>query len=640
MLVLHRSCRTFLLALFALSSTALPAVAQKKAFVLGDMIKPFTPPKLEELDKTADWQDKPVQDALQLLRDKQAKEKPAATVAEALKLKNDSPKNNAIIQSALGRLPTSDKAVDWDATITRHINFDIKSINPLNTSSTNEVDVNGMHGYGLFSFDWNFVPFAAKETVVKWQSSKDGLMDKIVLRDDLTWSDGKPITAQDVVFSYKVLLSSEVPIPAQRTGTDEIKWVEAYDDYTLVFFHKAALATNVWNLNFSILPKHVFENTLAEDPTMLKSKAHVAYENNPVVGGPYKVASRVAGQNIVLERREDYYMHKGKQVRDKPYFKTIRFQVVQDPTVALLSLKRGDIDELILTPQQWKEQTEGNDFYGKCTKAYATEWVSFHFLWNQKTSDGKPSPFFADKRVRQAMGYAFDHDEMLKKLRLGLDAPCTGMFHPDSQWSPKPAPKPLKQDLDKAEDLLAAAGWKDTDNDGILDKVINGKKTKFDFTILVSNRQDRIDICNLLKTNLDQIGIRCTVRPLEFATLIQNMQDKTFEASFGGWGTGTDPDTSLNIWGKGEGRNYGSYDNPEVDKLFEAGKREFDPAKRRLIYQKIAQLVYDDQPYTWLFYQNAYYGFNKDLRGYMFSPRGPYHYGPGFSSIYRPAAAP
>lgn len=634
MSVFSRSfCRTLILvALFACCVG--PAAAQKKEFQLGDMIKPFTPPTLAELDKTADWQDRPVLDALELLREKQAKEKPLATVAEALKLKNDSAKNNTTILSALGRLPVNDAAVNWDANVSRHINFDIKSINPLLTSSTYEVDVNGLHGYGLFSFDWNMKPFAAKETVVKWQTSKDGMMDKVILRDDLVWSDGKPITAHDLVFSYKVLLSSEVPIPAQRTGTDEIKWLEAYDDYTLVYFHKAALATNVWNLNFSVIPKHVFENTIAEDPTLLKSKAHVAYENNPVVGGPYKVATRSPGQNIVLERREEYYMHKGKQVRDKPYFKTIRFQIVQDQTVALLSLRRGDIDELILTPNQWLEQTTTNDFYAKCTKSYATEWVSFHFLWNQKT------PFFSDKRVRQAMGYAYDHEEMLKKLRLGLDAPCTGMFHPDSQWAPKPSPKPLKQDLDKAEDLLAAAGWEDTDNDGILDKTINGKKVKFDFTILVANRQDRIDICNLLRTNLDQIGIRCTVRPLEFATLISNMQDKTFEASFGGWGTGTDPDTSLNIWGKGENRNYGSYDNPEVDRLFEAGKKEFDPAKRAKIYQKISQLVYDDQPYTWLFYQNSYYGFNKELRGYMFSPRGPFHYGPGFSSVYRPVAVP
>ena len=77
---------------------------------------------------------------------------------------------------------------------------------------------------------------------------------------------------------------------------------------------------------------------------------------------------------------------------------------------------------------------------------------------------------------------------------------------------------------------------------------------------------------------------------------------------------------------------------PEVDKLFEAGMREFDLDKRAKIYQQISLILTEDQPYTWLFYQNAFYGFNKSLRGYMFSPRGPYHYGPGFGSIWKPAA--
>ena len=84
----------------------------------------------------------------------------------------------------------------------------------------------------------------------------------------------------------------------------------------------------------------------------------------------------------MLERREDYYMHNGKQVRDKPYFKTIRFRVIQEPDVALLGLKGGEIDEMMLTPQQWRTQTTDDEFYKNNTKAYGTEWVSFHFVWN------------------------------------------------------------------------------------------------------------------------------------------------------------------------------------------------------------------------------------------------------------------
>jgi peptide/nickel transport system substrate-binding protein len=165
---------------------------------------------------------------------------------------------------------------------------------------------------------------------------------------------------------------------------------------------------------------------------------------------------------------------------------------------------------------------------------------------------------------------------------------------------------------------------------------VDGKKLKFDFGVIVASRQDRIDICSLLKQNLKEVGIEVTVRPLDFAVLQQKLQDHTFEAAFGGWATGAYPDTSENIWGTGKERNYGHYANPEVDRLFAQGRKEFDKEKQRLIYQKIHTLIAQDQPYTWLFYQNSYYGFRKELRGYMFSPRGPYHYSPGVFSLWKP----
>jgi peptide/nickel transport system substrate-binding protein len=602
-----------------------------KAFKLGDMIKPFDPPTLDELNSKVKWVDRPVVDAAPLLRERQAKEKQLATVSEALKLKNNSPQENEKILSGLGRLPSEEgKEVNWDATINRHSYGDVNSVNPILASSIVEFDISGLINFGLFSFDWNFNPFASKDSVVSWQSSEDRLYDKVVLRDDLTWSDGKPITAHDVEYSFKVILTEAVPVKAQRSGTDKLKWVKAYDDHTVVFFHQESLVTNEWNLNFSIIPKHVFEKTIAQDPLLNRLPEHVELENNPIVGGPYTIKSRTRGQEIVLERRESYYMHEGKQVRDKPYFKTVRFRIRDNPSVSLLTLKAGDIDEMILVPEQWRTQTTDDEYYKNNTKAYATEWTEFHFVWNCK------SDFFSDKRVRQAMSFAFDHKEMIEKLRYGLDAPCNGMFNSSSKWAPKPAPKPYEQDQDKAEQLLEEAGWVDSDGDGIRDKTINGKKVPFEFTILVNSKQDRIDICTLLKQSLDQIGIKCDVKPLEFAVLIEKLQKHEFAAAFGGWGTGTDPDTSDNIWGTGQERNYGHYSNPEVDKLFDAGRHEFDPEKRAEIYRKIHLLTYEDQPYTWLFFQNAYYGFNKSLRGYVFSPRGPYHYSPGFSSIWKP----
>jgi peptide/nickel transport system substrate-binding protein len=609
-----------------------PGEAEPKEFVLGDLIEPFDPPTLEELESQVEWIDQPVLDDLQLLRQRQAGEKVLATVDAALALRNTSPEANAKICSALGRLPAGDGEVDWNATIFRHTRADMKSTNPLMQSSTTEFEVLSLTSFGLYSFDWTFRPFAMSQHVVSWQSSKDHMVDKVVLRDDLSWSDGKPITAHDVVFSYKVIMSSQVPVPAVRPGTDQIKWIEAYDDHTLVFFHKEPLATNLWNLNFPVIPRHVYGESVHEDPTLQDSAYHVKCENEPVCGGSYEITERIRGQEIVLRRLESYFMHRGEQVRDKPYFKDIRFRIMPEPSVALLALKRGDIEEFMLTPEQWVSQTGDEEFYKNNTKAYGTEWTSFYFGWNCET------PFFSDVRVRKAMSYAFDHEEMLDNILYGLYQPCRGTFHPDSLWAPDPPPEPYKQDLDKAEELLDEAGWTDHDGDGIRDKRIDGRVQKFEFSVLTFNIPVRIAICNLLKENLDQIGIICHVRPMEFTVLQQKSRDHDFHAVQAGWGTGAHPDTSRNLWVTGENRNYGLYSNPEVDRLFDEGRREFDLQKRAKIYQKIHQILWDEQPYTWLYTRNAFYGFNKKLRGYNFSPRGPYTYGPGFTAIWKPAA--
>jgi peptide/nickel transport system substrate-binding protein len=534
----------------------------------------------------------------------------------------------------MGRVAPSEKDVNWEATLNRHSAGDINSNFPLFISSVVEFDVQGLTGFAMFAFDWTFRNFGAKESIVSWQKSKDGLYDKVVLRDDLTWSDGQPITAHDVKYSYLAIMSSAIPVKAVRQGTDQLKGVEAYDDRTVVFFHKESLATNEHNVNFPIIPKHVYEKSIPLDPLLKDLPEHIKQNENPTVGGAYFIKSRTAGSELILERRESYYMHNGKQVRDKPYFKTIRFRIRPDVAASLLALKAGDIEEMELTPEQWQSQTGDATFYKNNTKVYDTEWTSFHFLWNCQ------DPRFTDKRVRWAMTYAFDHKELLDRKLYGLCEPCTGTFHPTSRWAPSPSPKPIQQDLDKAEELLDDAGWEDSDGDGIRDKMINGKREKFEFTILTSNREDRIQFCNLLKESLDQIGVKCNVKALEFAAMIDLLSNKKFQAAFGGWGTGTDPDTTENIYATGQNRNYGSYSSQEVDALFMAGKRELDPEKRQKIYQQIALKLWDDQPYTWLYYRNAFYGFNKSLRGYTFSPRGPYHFGPGFSSIYKPAEQP
>ncbi|GIS59940.1 MAG: hypothetical protein CM1200mP2_21650 [Planctomycetaceae bacterium] len=473
---------------------------ENNPFRLGDLVpmadKDF--PELAKLLKENKWIDKPVVDSTELMKQRQEKEKSLASVKEALSLKNSSNDINLKIRSAMGRLAANDKSVDFNSTWNRHTSGDVKSTNPIMISSSAEFDVSGLTSFGLMGFDWTFTPFASKDTVVSWQTSENGLFDKVVIRDDLVWSDGKKITAHDVEFSYRVIMSSKVPVPAVRSGTDQLQGVKAYDDQTLVYFHPAPLATNVWNINFPVLPRHIYEKSIADDPTLATSKYHVSMDENPVTGGSYVITKRVRGQEIVLQRRDSYHTVNGKQVRDIPHFKNIRFAIIQDPSTALLSMKKGDIEEMQLSPEQWKEQTNDEDFYGKNTKVYDIEWVYFYFGWNSR------SPFFRDARVRRAMSLAFDHAEMMERHRKGMDEQSQGIFHRTSPWAPETLPAAYKQDLDAAEDLLESAGWTDTDGDGILDGMVfldnefdgqleGVKRSNFEFTIVVPEplRPDR-----------------------------------------------------------------------------------------------------------------------------------------------------
>jgi peptide/nickel transport system substrate-binding protein len=238
------------------------------------------------------------------------------------------------------------------------------------------------------------------------------------------------------------------------------------------------------------------------------------------------------------------------------------------------------------------------------------------------------------------MSWAFDYDEFLKKITYGLYQPCRGTYHPTAWMFPKNGPEPYHQDLDKAEDLLDEAGWTDSDGDGIRDKEINGQRVPFVFSLLTYQTETGIQCATLMKECLAKIGITCNVKATEFTVLVDSTQKRNFDAAMGGWGAGTDPDLTRNLYATGEARNYAGYSNKRVDELFKQGAREFDREKRAAIYGEIHNILWEDQPLTWLFYRNAFYGFSKKARGYNFSPRGPFDFSPGFESVYKAAASP
>ncbi|MGI9455704.1 MAG: ABC transporter substrate-binding protein [Aeoliella sp.] len=600
------------------------------------LLEPFEPPALDEIDAQANWVDQPVATGRDLLRERLKEHPPLVSVEKALTMKNDSEKANEEIYSVMRQLPESDDPnsddhIDWDATFVHHLPGEANSLNPLMISSVVDFELLELSGLQLLGFDADFTPFAQGWAVESWQTSDDHMMDKFVLRDDLTWSDGKRLTAHDVAFSFQTIMNPRVTIPAVRSSTQHLRWVHAYDDRTVVIFHKKAMGSWTENVQFPIVPKHIYENSIDDDPTMENSDYHLKFLNKPVTCGPYKYVSRTRGQEIVLERREEYWQSGDKQIRPKPYFKRVRCRVMKDPNTILLSLKKGELNSARVTAEQWLTQTDGSDFYGRNTKVRGLEWTEFHIAWNTKR------PYFSDKRVRKAMALAFDHKEMLDTIFYGLTDPGRGAFNP-SAWMASNKPVAYQRDLDAAEDLLEEAGWGDEDGDGYLDKRVGGRLVPFKFTLLSSETPNSIKVCTLLKDNLDQIGIECDVKVTEWTALQDKALKHQFDAMLAGWGTGTDPATLDNIFKTGGGRNYGQFSNARVDELFDLAQAEFDRAKRAEYYAEMHDILWEEQAYLWLFYRPSLYGVSKQIRGFNFSPRDPFGVSPGIHGIWKPSA--
>ena len=510
-----------------------------------------------------------------------------------------------------------------DETLVLHMNGSPNTLNPLFVSSMVEFTVVDCLYEGLFTF-YKDMKWALNEEIVDtYEESPDHTTFIVKIKPGFTWEDGVPLTAHDVVYSWQQVLDPQVPCQTQKASTEPIKECIALDDLTVKFVQPEALATGRWNLLFPIIPRHIYEKDKSNNPDLKSGPYYNQQARHPVSSGPYKLIEWKENDRIVVERRENF---KGK----KPFFKRIIFKIIPDQNVSLLAFEKQSVDVIDrLSAQQFARETNSETFARVGYKAWGTEWSFSYIGWNMDGSN----PFFQDKRVRYAMTHAFNYPLIRQKISYNLTTPCYGIFHPDS-WMYNPEVKPLTYDPIKSAALLDEAGWKVDPQAGWRYKEINGQKIKFSFTLtFAQGSTTAAKMAAIFQEDLKRLGVEMKTRELEWATFIEKIQSHEFQAETASWGTGTDPDTNWNLWRTEEyqtGRNYGGYSNPRVDKLFVEGRREFNFEKRRKIYQEIHQLIYDDQPYTFISNAPILAVFNKRLQGVQFSPRGIYGFNPSF----------
>jgi peptide/nickel transport system substrate-binding protein len=471
---------------------------------------------------------------------------------------------------------------------------------PVLASDSASSDINGLVYNGLLRYDKNL----QLEGVLaeSWEISADNLTFTFHLRKGVKWHDGAPFTSADVLFTYRMYIDPQVPT-SYAEDFKQVARAEAPDDFTFrVTYHQPyAPALESWGT--PIHPRH-----LLEGKDITKSPLSRA----PVGTGPFRFVEWKAGEKLVLEANPDYY-------DGRPYLRRVVYRVIPDSSTQFLELQSGGLDFMGLTPIQFATQTD--------TPAFRRGFHKYRYLGFGYSYLGYNlrKPLFQDLRVRQAIAYAIDKQELIDGVLLGLGQAATGPYKPDT-WVYNPNVKRYPHDPAAARALLEEAGWRDGDGDGVRER--NGQKLAF--TIVTNQGNDlRAKSAEIIQRRLKEVGIEVQIRIVEWATFLKEfIFPGNFDVTILGWTGGPEPD-QYNIWHSsktGERElNFIHYRNAEVDELLERGRRTFDQAERKQIYDRFQEILAEEQPYTFLYVGEALPAVSRRFRGIEPAPAGITH---------------
>jgi peptide/nickel transport system substrate-binding protein len=452
------------------------------------------------------------------------------------------------------------------------------------------------------------------ELAASWQVSDDQKTITFKLKPGMKWADGAPLTSADVLFTWKILTDDNTRTPY---GADYklVKHAEAPDPLTFRVSYEQpyAPALDSW-AGMQILPEHLLKG---------QDINTTAFARKPVGSHYYQLGEWKHGERISLVRNPNATQGQARINRLVSRF-------IPDPASQFLELMADNIDLMNLNTIQYARILPARKELNSRVALYKELGNSYTFLgFNLKR---KP---FDDKRVRQAINYAIDKQELIDGVLLGLGEPVASPYKPGTRWS-NPKLRPYPHDLEKAKQLLKEAGFVDSDGDGILDR--DGKP--FSFEILTNQNPDRVKSATFVQRQLKQIGIDTSIRQLEWASFIgRYIKTGDFQSVVLGWSLGVEPD-QFNIWHSSQQApgqfNFIGYNNPKVDRLLEQGRLELDPDKRMKIYHEFAEVLLEDSPVVYLFTGYGLPAIHKRVKG-IDNPAPPAGIGHNSYEWYIPA---
>lgn len=454
--------------------------------------------------------------------------------------------------------------------------------------------------------DYQPVPGLATE----WEESADGLTWTFTIREGVTWSDGEPLTAEDVAYTYDLLISNPAIHDWNIDFAGNLVSAEAPDDTTFVLTLKEAAPAEILNAGVFIVPKHVWETY--PDPS-----ADDANDQMPLVGsGPFQVSEYRTDEFVRLSANKDYW-------DGAPAFDEVVYDYYSEGDAAVAALEAGEVDIVNgLNPAQAEALQEQDHI--TVNNAQGRRFVSLILNHGAQTADrelyGDGHPALRDPVVRQAMHTAIDKQELVDKVLAGNGDPAVSIIPAIfEQWHWDGGDELVQFSLDEANRMLDEAGY-ERGEDGVRTMPGGGERLSFRFYYHADNT-DYANVVEYVTEWWSEIGIETVPEPIEQGSLNDLVYLGEYDIAFSGWGVGPNPTEMLAMHTcavlptttDGSERSHENfYCNEEYDALHAQQMVEPDPEVRAELVKEQQRILYEDAPVIWLYYQNVLEAYNHD----------------------------
>jgi peptide/nickel transport system substrate-binding protein len=461
--------------------------------------------------------------------------------------------------------------------------------------------------------------------------SADGLRYTYELLDGITWDDGSPLTVNDVIFTFKANKCPLVDNPDARVYLEDL--IDIIPDqvkpqrFTLVmkrkYMNNLSLASD-----FPIMQRSYFDknNVLAnygfgqatgkkgntdltawaKDFNDAKYGADPAFFNGL---GAYKVTAWEPGISITLEKKKSHWVGKMEKpdMHDKGIAEKIIFKLNRDENSVKLEFKSQKFDGTNLISTRALKELQKDPNFNKNYHSYLVPAYGWAYLaFNMKPDGNKHKKLFTDKKVRRAIAMLIPVDDIIRTVRAGNGSRIATMVSPLKKSEVDSTLKPIDLNVEGAKKMLDEAGWKDTDGDNIRDKVVDGKKIQleFDFNFPAGNPVVA-DMAKLMAEGMQKGGVKANMVGIEAPLIGKKASSHDFDMVFGQWGGNSQPEDYSQLWSTREwasgGSNLTGFGNAETDALIDSIRYATNDAARISFSKKLQKIVYDEQPYVFLY---------------------------------------